>query len=44
MHLTLKKLLLKDENWYRYRQFYSEHGEIREIEFNSCGVDFIDEI
>ena len=30
MHLTLKKLLLKDENWYRYHQFYSEHGEIRE--------------
>lgn len=30
MHLTLKKLLLKDENWYRYHQFYSEHGGIRE--------------
>ena len=30
MHLTLKKLLLKDENWYRYRQFYSEFGGIRE--------------
>jgi hypothetical protein len=30
MHLTLKKLLLKDENWYRYRQFYSEYGGIRE--------------
>nr|WP_278043068.1 transposase zinc-binding domain-containing protein [Legionella rowbothamii] len=22
--------MLKDENWYRYRQFYSESGEIRE--------------
>lgn len=30
MHLTLKKFLLRDENWYRYRQFYSEHGGIRE--------------
>ena len=29
MVLTLKKLLLKDENWYRYHQFFSEHGEIR---------------
>lgn len=27
--LPYKKLLLKDENWYRYRQFYSEHGGIR---------------
>ncbi|WP_428411423.1 transposase zinc-binding domain-containing protein [Legionella sp.] len=30
MALTLKKLLLKDENWYRYRHFYSEFGGIRE--------------
>lgn len=29
MTLTLKKLLLDNENWYRYHQFYSEHGEIR---------------
>ena len=29
MVLTLKKLLLSNENWYRYHQFYSEHGEIR---------------
>lgn len=30
MHLTLKKLLLKDENWYWYRKYYKEHGEIRD--------------
>ena len=30
MSLTLKKLLLKDENWYRYRQFHLEQGELRE--------------
>lgn len=29
MGITLKQLLLKDENWYRYHQFYSEHGGIR---------------
>jgi len=29
MVITLKQLLLKNENWYRYHQFYSEHGEIR---------------
>jgi hypothetical protein len=29
MVLTLKKLLLNNESWYRYHQFYSEHGEIR---------------
>jgi len=29
MVITLKQLLLKNENWYRYHQFYSEHGDIR---------------
>ncbi|WP_133249332.1 hypothetical protein [Legionella qingyii] len=24
--LPIKKLLLKDENWYRYRQFYAEQA------------------
>jgi hypothetical protein len=29
MAFSLKKLLLYDENWYRYRQFYSEYDGIR---------------